>query len=270
MKKTLLNVIRCSKCYKDLFLTGNDSELGEIEKTTLACEKGHTWNVKDGIPSLVYPPMTKEDAKWISEYDEMAEKYDELVKQYDDWLGVDAMKERERLTRFIPIEGPVKMLDVSVGTAANFVALYNAFDGKQMGRFNLHGLDLSLGMLGVSQRKMKEKAIDVSLIHGSVFNIPYKDKTFDIVNHSGGINTFSDIGLAFREMMRVTRPNGFVVVSDEGLSPQVRESERGQAIIEANSLFAARPPIEHIPEKARDVEVNYVLNGTFYEIVFRK
>ncbi|MFW9845765.1 MAG: class I SAM-dependent methyltransferase [Candidatus Thorarchaeota archaeon] len=270
MKKALLEAIRCPKCRQDLFLTENDSDRGEIEKTTLACEKGHTWNVDDGIPSLVYPAITKEDAKWIAEYDEMAERYDELVKQYDDFLGVDVMKERESITRFTTIEGPMKVLDVSVGTAANFVALYNAFDGKQIGRFNLHGLDLSMGMLDVARRKMKERGLDVSLIHGSVFNMPYKDKTFDLVNHSGGINTFSDIGLAFREMLRVARPAGFVVVTDEGLSPEVRDSERGRSMIEANSLFATRPPLEHIPEKARDVQVNYVLNGTFYEIVFRK
>jgi uncharacterized protein YbaR (Trm112 family) len=248
MRKPLLKFIRCPKCHKDLFITENESD-DEIERTTLACEKGHTWNVKEGIPSLVFPALTKEDAKWIAEYDEMAENYDQLVKQYDDWLGVELMKERENLAQFMPMEGPVKMLDVSVGTAANFVALNNAFDGKHMGRFNLHGLDLSYGMLSVSKRKMN---------------------AFDIVNHSGGINTFSDIPKAFNEMLRVAAPGGAVIVNDEGLSPEMRKTEKGKAIIETNSLFAARPPLEHIPDKAKNVEVDYVLNGTFYQIVFRK
>ncbi|MHA1924355.1 MAG: class I SAM-dependent methyltransferase [Candidatus Thorarchaeota archaeon] len=269
MKKALLKLIRCPKCHKDLIITENESD-DEIERTTLACEKGHTWTVKDGIPSLVYPAMTKEDAKWIAEYDEMAEKYDDVVKRYDEWLGVNMMKERENLKRLIPIEGPVKMLDVSVGTAANFVALHNAFNGQQMGRFNLHGLDLSLGMLSVSRRKVNALGLEVSLVHGSVFNIPYKDKSFDIVSHSGGINTFSDIALAFREMLRVATPGGIVVVNDEGLSPEIRETEKGKAIINANSLFSAKPPLEHIPEKGRNVEVRYILNGTFYEILFRR
>ena len=269
MRKPLLKLIRCPKCHKDLFLTENESD-DEIDKTTLACEKGYTWAVKNGIPSLVFPAMTKEDEKWISEYDEMAENYDDLVKQYDDWLGVELMKERENLARYVPIEGSVKILDVSVGTAANFVALSNAFEGKQMGRFNFHGLDLSRGMLNVSRRKMTDLGIETSLLHGSVFNIPYKDKSFDIVNHSGGINTFSDIPKAFSEMLRVTAPGGVVIVNDEGLSPEMRESEKGKAIIEANKLFAAKPPLEYIPDKAKNVEVDYILNGTFYQIVFRK
>ena len=59
-------------------------------------------------------------------------------------------------------------------------------------------------------------------------------------------------------------------MNDEGLSPKKRKTEEGKAIIEANKLFAARPPIEHLPEKAKDVEVSYILNDTFYQIVFRK
>lgn len=269
MRKPLLKLIRCPKCYRDLFMTENESD-GEIERTTLACEKGHTWNVENGIASLLFPAITKEDAKWIEEYDEMADNYDDIVKQYDEWLGIELMKEREKLVEFIPIEGPVKMLDVSIGTAANFVAIYNAFNGKQMDRLNLHGLDLSHGMLNVSRRKMMTLGLEVSLVHGSVFNIPYKDKSFDIVNHSGGINTFSDISKAFNEMLRVAALGGVVIVSDEGLSPEMRESEKGRAIMKANSLFAARPPLEHIPDKAKNVEIDYIMNGTFYQIVFRK
>ncbi|MFW9886967.1 MAG: class I SAM-dependent methyltransferase [Candidatus Thorarchaeota archaeon] len=250
-------------------MTENESD-GEIERTTLACDKGHTWNVENGIASLVFPAVTKDDAKWIAEHDQMAENYDDIVMKYDEWLGIELMKEREKLAEFIPIEGPVKMLDVSVGTAANFVAMYNAFSGKQMGRFNFHGLDLSLGMLNVSRRKMKTLGLEVSLVHGSVFNIPYKDDSFDIVNHSGGINTFSDIPKAFNEMLRATASGGVVIVSDEGLSTEMRASEKGKAIMKACSLFAARPPLEHIPDKAKDVEIDYVMNGTSYQIIFRK
>lgn len=71
-------------------------------------------------------------------------------------------------------------------------------------------------------------------------------------------------------MLRVTAPGGVVIVSDEGLSPEMRASEKGKAIMKANSLFAARPPLEHIPDKAKDVEIDYVMNGKFYQIVFRK
>jgi len=263
MDEAHLKILKCPKCGKKLQSNGNLIE-GEI-----VCVKGHVWPITKGIPSLVYPPISEEDSKWIADYDEMAENYDELVKQYDDWLGIDMMKERESFHMFIPIEGPCSIIDVSIGTGANFIALYNQYR-DQMGRFNLHGMDLSTGMLSVSQRKFKKTGLSVSLTHGSVFNIPLQKKQFDMVVHSGGINTFSDIPGSLNEMLRIAKPGGMIIVIDEGLSPNKRETDEGKAIMKANTLFAAKPPLEHIPEEAKDVEVSYVMNETFYQVVFRK
>ncbi len=261
--------ILCPKCKKKLSFSDTPTSTKVIEEGILVCEKGHTWTVQDGIPSLVHPPITPEDAKWIAEYDEMAEKYDELVMQYDDWLDINMMKEREGFTHFIPIKGPSRIIDISIGTAANFMALVNVYDG-QMGRFDLHGVDLSRGMLKVADRKCREKGITTSLVHANVLNLSYPKNSFDIVVHSGGINTFSDIPQALSEMLRVLKPGGYAIVTDEGLSPEVRNTERGKDILKANTLFGATPPLEHIPEKARNLEVSYVMNGTFYQMVFRK
>ena len=117
---------------------------------------------------------------------------------------------------------------------------------------------------------MKALGVTVSLVEGSVFNIPYQNDFFDIVIHSGGINTFSDIPGAMQEMLRISRPDGIVTISDEGLSPKKRETKEGQEIMKANTLFAATPPLEHIPDKAKDVELSYIMNETFYELRFRK
>jgi ubiquinone/menaquinone biosynthesis C-methylase UbiE/uncharacterized protein YbaR (Trm112 family) len=272
-KKTVnephLAALKCPKCGKGLQLSGSFSHQIEVKDGEIVCEKGHIWPIVNGIPSLVHPPITEKDAKWIADYDEMADNYDDLVKQYDDWLGINMMKERENLSQFIPIEGLVRVIDVSIGTGTNFVALYNQFR-DQMGRFNLHGMDLSTGMLRVASAKFSKNNLPVSLTHGSVFNIPYKKNFFDIVLHSGGINTFSDISGALSEMLRIAKVGGTIIVVDEGLSPQKKETDEGKAIIKANALFAAKPPLEFIPDNAKDVEVTYVMNETFYQVVFRK
>jgi ubiquinone/menaquinone biosynthesis C-methylase UbiE len=264
-----MNALRCPQCGKRLFLNGGFTPGEEMVDGQISCEKGHIWKINSGIPSLVHPAIKPEDAKWIAEYDAIAESYDEKVKQYNDFLGVDLMKERASFSQFIPIEGPVRIIDVSIGTAANFMALYESFK-KQMGRFNLHGMDLSTGMLKVSQRKIAESDFDVSLTHGSVFNPPYQSNFFDIVLHTGGINTFSDIHGAMKEMLRIVKSSGVVIIVDEGLSPKMRETEKGKAIIKANNLFDARPPIQFLPEKAQNLEVTYVMNETFYQMVFTK
>lgn len=269
MNEAHMKALRCPQCGKKLHLNGGFTPGEEIDNGKIACEKGHTWDVSNHIPSLVYPKISAKDAKWIAEYDEMAEKYDELVKQYDDWLGINLMEERSNFTQFIPIEGPVRIIDISIGTAANFMALYDSFK-KQMGRFNLHGMDLSTGMLNVSQKKIAEADFDVSLTYGSVFNPPYQSNYFDIVLHTGGINTFSDIHGALKEMLRLVKSSGVVIVVDEGLSPRMRKTDKGKEIIKANNLFEARPPIQFLPKKAQNLEVTYVMNETFYQMTFTK
>lgn len=260
-----LKALRCPQCGKKLFLNGEK----EIVDGQIVCEKSHTWEVKNRIPYLVYPEITEKDAKWIAEYDGMAESYDEMVKQYNDWLGIDLLKERAGFSQFIPIEGPVSIIDVSIGTAANFMALHESFK-KQMGRFNLYGMDLSTGMLKVAQRKISERDFNVGLTYGSVFNPPYQSNYFDIVLHTGGINTFSDIHGALNEMLRLVKMGGVVIVIDEGLSPQMRKTEKGQAIMKANKLFEAKPPLQFLPKKAQNLEISYVLNDTFYQMIFTK
>ncbi len=269
MNESHMKALRCPQCGKNLQLKGGFTLGEEIVDGKIVCAKGHTWDITNRIPSLVYPQIRKEDAKWIAEYDEMAEKYDELVKQYNGFLGVDMMEERSNFSQFIPIEGPVRIIDVSIGTAANFMALYDSFK-KQMGRFTLHGMDLSTGMLKVSQRKIAEIDFDVSLTHGSVFNPPYQSNFFDIVLHTGGINTFSDIHGSLKEMLRLVKSSGIVIVVDEGLSPRMRKTDKGREIIKANKLFEARPPLQFLPKKAQNLEVSYVMNETFYQITFTK
>ncbi len=241
----------------------------EIENGKLVCEKGHSWTVDEGIPALVYPKANVKDEAWIREYDEMAGNYDQLLKSYDEWLGIDMMKDRERLGNYVTIEGPSKIADVSVGTGANLVALYNRFR-SEMGRFDLHGLDMSRGMLRTARRKLNDLGVTVGLIQGNVLNLPYQDDYFNLVIHSGGINTFSDKSRALEEMWRVVKPWGIVIVTDEGLSPDVRRTDRGKEILKTNSLFGSRPPLEHVPPMARNLEVSYVLGGTFYQMVFGK
>ena len=90
MNEAHLRALRCPQCGKNLFLNGE----GEVVEGQLTCKKGHTWEISNGIPTLVYPPISEDDAKWIAEYDEMAESYDEMVLQYNEFLGIDMMKER--------------------------------------------------------------------------------------------------------------------------------------------------------------------------------
>ncbi|TFG12992.1 class I SAM-dependent methyltransferase [Candidatus Thorarchaeota archaeon] len=235
----------------------------------VTCEKGHLWYIENSIIDLLYPPLREEDRKWVAEYNRMAKDYDEAVKNYDDWLQIDMMKEREHLAQFLPNTGHINILDASIGTGANFIALENTLQ-DQVSRLSMHGLDVSDGMLEVCRSKFESVDLYVNLVRGNIFNMPFRSNYFHIVVHTGGLNTFSEKERFLQEMLRVAVNEGTIVVIDEGISPKIRNEERGRSIIEENSLFGTRPPLECLPEAARDVEVDYIMNDTFYRIVFKK
>lgn len=269
MKEFHLKALRCPSCHRSLRLSEVHLEGDEIQNGKMVCEKGHNWSIDGGIPTLAYPRVNPKDEAGIRQYDEMAEKYNQVLKSYDEWLGIDMMKDRERLGNYVTIEGPAEIVDVSVGTGANLVALSNRFRAE-MGRFDLHCLDMSRGMLITARRKLNDLGITVGLVQGNILNLPYQDDYFNLVLHSGGINTFSDKGHALEEMRRVVKPGGIVIVTAEGLSPDVRKTERGKEILETYPLFGSKPPLEYVPPFARNLQVSYVLGGAFYQIVFSK
>ena len=50
---------------------------------------------------------------------------------------------------------------------------------------------------------------------GNAECLPFKDKSFDVVFHFGGINFFNDRAAAIREMIRVAKPGTKFVIGDE-------------------------------------------------------
>jgi len=135
----------------------------------------------------------------------------------------------------------------------------------------LYGVELSRGMLRVARRKLEARKLNYILVHADVNKrLSFPDDYFDAVIHTGGINTFSDIPRAFSEMLRICRPGGLVLVSDEGLSPTQEKTEFGKWIISQNRLFGCKPPLDKIPKDVEELKHWWIMNDTFYVITFRK
>ncbi|MCK9580877.1 MAG: methyltransferase domain-containing protein [Methanoregula sp.] len=75
-------------------------------------------------------------------------------------------------------------------------------------RHNTVGLDISRAALNLARNSCKNPVL------GSIFEIPFEDNTFDLVYNSGVIEHFVDPTNvnAIREMARVTRPSGKVII----------------------------------------------------------
>ena len=264
-EETFLKVkefLRCPKCLAPLKLKSNAD--------SMVCKEdaSHVFPIINGIPSFIrreeIPP---EDAEWISEYDEKAEEYDHAIKRYDEWLGVELRKEYAKVLECIPIKSSQRILDISTGTGAVIFGIKKIYPDAVC-RFV--GTDLSMGMLRVAKRKFAQAGIEVFLFHSHVKELPFENESFDIVTHFGGINTFKDISAALKEWVRVLKPNGFLLITDEGLSPTARKTRRGVSIVKENRLFGLQPPLEYLPPQLKNVKLWWFARDSFYALTCQK
>jgi SAM-dependent methyltransferase len=96
-------------------------------------------------------------------------------------------------------------LEVGIGNGANVPFLPSAW--------NVYGVDLALEPLREGQTVRPRLA--GHLARAEAENLPFDDATFDVCWSVGGFNYYRDHEAALREMERVTRPGGRIVVADE-------------------------------------------------------
>ncbi|TDP42737.1 2-octaprenyl-6-methoxy-1,4-benzoquinone methylase /demethylmenaquinone methyltransferase [Nocardia ignorata] len=94
-----------------------------------------------------------------------------------------------------------RVLDLAAGTGVSTVEL-----GKS-GAWCV-AADFSQGMLAAGRFRQ------VPMVAGDAMALPFADDSFDAVTISFGLRNVADIDLAMREMLRVTKPGGRLVVCE--------------------------------------------------------
>ncbi|MFX0207004.1 MAG: class I SAM-dependent methyltransferase [Candidatus Hodarchaeota archaeon] len=264
--RSFLENLCCPSCLGSLITEDSDTE--ELQNGSLYCPKcNHNFNIKKGIPNLVIPEDIQEkDAIFSQQADDYGRYYDKLLKAAGILTFTWDVFNRKKHVQNLAIKEGDCVLDISTGTGLNLFPIR-----KIIGETGtLVGLDLSLGMLSITRKKiLKKKVRNLQLHRANACYLPYKDNTFDGVMHSGGINTFSDKTRAIREMLRVVKTGESIVISDEGLSPKRRRTRYGKLLIQMNSLYLSSPPINHIPQKI-PYNLKYIWGETFYLLSLTK
>lgn len=139
-------------------------------------------------------------------FDRIAEKYDLLNRLIS--FGLD-ISWRKKLLKAINVDGTSQLLDVATGTADVAIDAVRTFPGLQA-----TGLDPSVGMLGVGQRKINDAGLQdaITLVEGDALAMPFEDDRFHASCVSFGIRNFPDRLQGLREMTRCIKPGGRVVV----------------------------------------------------------
>ena len=112
---------------------------------------------------------------------------------------------RNEVLRHLPNLSGTRLLDVAIGDGRNFPLIPRDCQ--------VFGVDISSVLLERCQHDFPDR--ETYLIVGEAEALPFPDGTFDNVFSLGAINHVNDPGKALREMARVVKPDGLVVVADE-------------------------------------------------------
>jgi demethylmenaquinone methyltransferase/2-methoxy-6-polyprenyl-1,4-benzoquinol methylase len=131
--------------------------------------------------------------------------FDRIARVYDRMNSVMTAgmhhRWRERAVDLARVGPGSVALDVATGTGDLAIAL------RRRGA-DVVGMDFAEAMLEVA----REKAPDVRFEQGNALELAYPDGRFDAVTVGFGARNFADLGRGLREMARVTRPGGRVVI----------------------------------------------------------
>ena len=182
----------------ELACPGCKGQLEESEK--LYCKKCDlSYEIKDGIAHMVCGDMV-DFAKEIAVQDKVAIEYEQkryqvgYAQKYHDWW-TDQMLKR------VNVSG--RILDNGCGIGLLYEKIKSG---------NVVGLDLSSEMLRHA-RKFSDQ-----LVLGNSQQLPFKDKSFDLVFCRSLLHHLPNPGLAVKEISRVLKPGGELVLVDTNTS----------------------------------------------------
>jgi ubiquinone/menaquinone biosynthesis C-methylase UbiE len=141
---------------------------------------------------------------------EISRKYDGFARWYD-WLeGIPNLLGLGRLRRMLLRRASGKVLEVAIGTGKNLT--YYPRDCR------IIALDLSSEMLKVARTGAAKLSLHVSFLIADAEALPFPEHSFDTVVSSLSTCTFPNPEAALKEIARVCRPTGKVLLLEHGRS----------------------------------------------------
>jgi demethylmenaquinone methyltransferase/2-methoxy-6-polyprenyl-1,4-benzoquinol methylase len=159
---------------------------------------------------------------------EVARMFDAVADGYDRMNAVMTFGQERRwrhvVARELSLRPGDRVLDLAAGTGASSVPF-------QQAGADVVACDFSQGMLAVG--RLQHPQLD--LVAGDALRLPFRDGAFDAVTISFGLRNVADVDGALRELARVTRPHGRLVVLET--SAPLRQPLRGGHRMYVDSLL---------------------------------
>ena len=149
-------------------------------------------------PKLM-PANNVSRARWRRYWDKESASYDKQMQFFERLLSPDSRA-------WVCAQATGNTLEVAIGTGLN-LPFYPA--GVQ-----LTGIDFSPAMLEIARRRADQLGMDVDLRVADALDLPFPDACFDTVVATYALCAVPDEGQAVKEMSRVLRPGGLLLLAD--------------------------------------------------------
>jgi ubiquinone/menaquinone biosynthesis C-methylase UbiE len=194
---------------------------------------------------------------------EISRKYDRFARWYDWVEGIPDLLGLSRLRRRLLKRASGKVLEVAVGTGKNLQ--FYPSDCQVI------ALDVSNEMLNVARRRAANLSMAVSFLLGDAEKLPFPDKSFDTVVSSLTTCTFPNPVAALREMRRVCKSEGKILLLEHGRSDSEwlgRFQDRtADPLAKQLGCHWNREPLELVRKAGLNIiSANRIFFGLFHEI----
>ena len=176
---------------------------------------------------------------------------------------------RSKILEHLPNAPGLKLLDVAIG------------DGVYLdwlpADWSVVGIDISKAQLTACRNQIKGR--NVKLVMCEAEDLPFADHSFDAALSIGGFNYFSDPEKSLREMARVVKPGGKIVVADEvpDLTDRLLLRKIGLVGLErwvVSKGMSLGDDFTELVQRHRDLDIaaigKRVLTDSNYHLIWRK
>ena len=149
----------------------------------------------------------------LNKKEQVADMFNSIAYRYDFMnrfltAGIDVWWRKKAISQLTELL-PKQILDVATGTADVAILTYQLLKPEK-----ITGIDISEGMLELGRKKLEKLGLSdkIELRSGDSEVIRFEDNTFDAVTVAFGVRNFQNLEKGLKEMRRVLRPGGKLVV----------------------------------------------------------
>lgn len=259
-------LLRCPDSGAPLRFHGTNLE-ALLQDGVLVCDQtDEAWAVERGIPNLTRLGWhIGSDAAAASMQDAAPALLDPIAAVSSLMLGSgrvagqhDRVAKALRLGPLARLGRPIRVLELNVGTGSRIEPAFDQAPGADVQWF---GCSMSIGALRAAEARVARHrgwAERVSLLMADPHHLPFADGIFDRVLMVGAVDCLREPPAALRELARVCRGDGEVLLIDKHVTPERAVSPLAR--LTAAALGRARsqpqaPPTGQLPPGCRKVEV---------------